>query len=124
MFQYLRSFDMLKVPVCPGTNNITIQLESGFLWSADDMDELGAEWAAGYCFIFQKIALAHQFLDSRRSSESSLFRHLKLLKPTVKPNSRRTAGSSLSTLTPQESGLYPNRKWYVIHFLKKSLGYW
>lgn len=24
----------------------------------------------------------------------------------------------LSTLTPQESGLYPKRKWYVIHFLK------
>ena len=35
--------------------------------------------------------------------------------------SRRTARSSHSTLTPQESGPYPKRKWYVTHFLK---GYW
>ena len=32
--------------------------------------------------------------------------------------SRRTAGSSYSTLTPQKSGPYPKRKWYVTHFLK------
>jgi hypothetical protein len=32
--------------------------------------------------------------------------------------SRRTAGSSHSTLTPQESGPYLKHKWYVTHFLK------